>query len=398
MSSPSSSHQQTNLDTFVDTTTTSDSTTTEPSEAEANAGADVAPDTSPPPDPSSATLPDLCEWADEFTTINGVTVAIPADDNSISRPGGGIIRPQNIAYVVDADELENYRDQYAQQTIDIPKYYSRLDDFDPVLTAQTAESRKGGYGITASTLRDALRALAGTGRYKHDAVTITACGRHRFIAEYHDESTSTAYLFRPARIAPRAGCPITDSIPATNQTDDGITIPDDHPDIAPAVTSFKDVFEAIYGITLTAHIKQDQKYHYFEAADGMHYKIAGHSLLTIHYSDSLEDLPGEYTFEPRDGEEYTASWNQLHYEFGDSPWENRTDPAVIAGKFRYLDPRSSSKATLSSRIKAYATYIYLELSPQAPEHKDIISVKADVKDERIGRFKPPEDTASPLSP
>jgi hypothetical protein len=395
MSSNPNSQQQTHLGSFASTSESSSATTSKTG--------DTADSTSrQPPEPKPASLPhgdlpDVCEWHDELQTIHGVTVAVPAAENSIDRPGGGIIRTRNVAYVVDRDELETYRDEYGQAEIEVPKYYSRLAEYDPVITAQTAASRKGGYGIGSSRLRDALRLMAGTGRFTHSAVTITACGRRHFIAEYQTDDTDVAYLFQPSKIAPTAGQLLDAAAPITEHTVDGITLPDDHPNMGEAFRSFKTAFETIYDESLTRHVKRDGKFHYFETADGTHYKIACGDILNTKAARPITDCLGDRTIETDFGESLTTTWDEPHYEFGDSPWPNRTEPAVIGATLRYSDPRTSSIISLSHSLTAYATYLYLERSPQAPEHKDIVTVDVDLKDERIDSFDV-EQTQSPPSP
>jgi hypothetical protein len=384
MSSNPNAQQQTHLGSFASTGETSAETTGETDEnADSTSDRPIQPK---PSSPAHQDLPDVCDWQDEYQTIHGVTVAIPDAENSIDRPGDGIIRPRNVAYVVDRDELETYRDENGQAEIEIPKYYSRLSEYDPVITAQTTASRKGGYGIGPTRLRDALRLMAGTGRFRHSAVTITACGRHHFIAEYQTDEIDVAYLFRPSKISPTGGLLLDAATPVTEHTVDDITLPDDHPEMGEAFRSFKTAFENIYDESLTRHVKRDGKFHYFEAANGTIYKIAGGHILNVKAARPIADCLGDRTIKTDFGESLTATWDEAHYEFGDSPWPNRTDPAVIGATLRYTDPRTTSSVSLSHSLKAYATYLYLERSPQAPEHNDIVTVDVDLKDERIDSF------------
>jgi hypothetical protein len=352
----------------------------------------------PPDRHEKAPLPELCEWEQEFRTIDGVTVAVPAAENSIDRPGGGIIRPRNIAYVVDRDALEAYRERHGQTTVTPPKYYSKLDDFEPVLTAQTATSRKGGYGITRGRLRDTLRLLAGTGRFSQNALTITACGRHRYIAEYQTDDIDVAYLIRPEPLSPHAtDHVIGNSETPTEHTIGSLTLPDDHPEIGDAFQTFQSLLETHFDISLVTHLRQKKRYHYFESADETTYKVSGADILNATYGDRpIVDALGDYTIDTDYGESFSVNWDTAHYELGDSPWQNRDQPAVFGATFRYHDPRTSSRASLSKRVKAYATYIYIE--PSTHTDSDVVSLNVSLKDEAIGRFKPDNETTNSVTP
>lgn len=350
-----------------------------------------------PTEHAADTLPEFCEWADERATLEGVGVAVPASDDWVDRPGGGVIHATAICYVTDRDALDNYRATHGEGTIDVPQYYSDLEEFDPIITAKTATSHRGGYGITEDRLRDALRALAGTGHYDHDAVTITACGRRPFVAECHTDDRDRAFLFDLKAVNPAAGryFPPTDDTTEHHRAE--LTLPDDDTRVAEAVPTFRDRLATHFDIELQRHSKQDKRFHYFEGADGQQYRAAGRVICAAAKGTrKLESLLGEHTVETDAGETYTAEWDDLHYDLGDSPTGSRKETAVFSAAFRYSDPRTGNRASLSGRIKAYATYYYFTLDEETRTDTDVITIEVAAKDEVIGRFTPDNDEYDPI--
>ncbi|MFD1570165.1 MULTISPECIES: hypothetical protein [Haloferacaceae] len=126
--------------------------------------------------PKKADLPDipgivwgLFDTDGETRYVKGDTLTSPAGVDTEQPPHGEL--PANAV----VEGVGAYIESYGIEEIEIPDYYSRFSDFEPVINTWTTTATGIGYGIEQNMLRGLVRLANGSGRIDHDKTHVILC-------------------------------------------------------------------------------------------------------------------------------------------------------------------------------------------------------------------------------
>lgn len=105
----------------------------------------------------------------ETRYVKGDSVTAPAGVDTERPPHGEL--PANAV----VEGVGAYIQSYGVEEIEIPDYYSRFSDFEPVINTWTTTTTGIGHGIEQNLLRGLVRLANGSGRIDHDKTHTILC-------------------------------------------------------------------------------------------------------------------------------------------------------------------------------------------------------------------------------
>jgi len=123
---------------------------------------------------------------DNLPDVNGFSAGVQRQNGStryvdferlVSPPGIKSERPENgeISCKAVLSGVSSYVDRYGVSEIEVPRYYSRFDEFDPILYKWTLESNSVGKGVGTFLLKGLVRMANGSGRIDSEKTRAIIC-------------------------------------------------------------------------------------------------------------------------------------------------------------------------------------------------------------------------------
>lgn len=300
--------------------------------------------------------------------------------------GGCYLREGTIAYIVDG--LDEYLDEYATDTLDVPTYYSRFDDWTTYVAKHSVGHGKRGLGVTPSRLEAAIRFAVGGGRYRTDDLTVTACGQKNFIVEYDGEAFLVAYA--TLRGVPEGYTPETYDVA-------GFDVPEDDATFRDGLRRMFDYAER-FDVEITEHKKTRDGKHIFRTASGRDLYVRGNDIRKVATAPT-ENPEDTYEIETDYDETFEVEWSDAEYDVGDEYDDLLGDATgvVVGYKVTWEDPRVSRRVSMSGKITVDANYVVLQYVDNSDRRHSYDELKASKERERLGEFDPVNEDWSPLS-
>lgn len=320
------------------------------------------------------------------TDIDGATVLDPMSPDFRSLTGSTGIYEHRVRLVVDG--VDEYLEANECREIEVPSYYSEFDNFMPVITKRTAASNDGALGISGPDLENIIRYIAGKGGFSSTDLSVFVGAPHHFLVTYDAES----FLVFVKDISYPEDADYT---PETQMVRD-FEVPEEDPTVAAGLEPFIDAVETHHDITIIDHQELRSGYHRFDVADEdtEYLQIKGNHLERIAKStESVDDITGEFEVETEFGEVYSGevTADDIEYEIG----EEVRDRHVVGYTKSISDPRTSSKASMSGRLKVSVnTFCLLR---RTDIDSDYIRFEVRSQTDTVARFKPQEKDYDPIN-
>jgi len=218
-------------------------------------------DSSSEPDEESLSKKDLSEvtvWdTDNIVTVDGASILHPRSGDFRSLTGSTGISKHRVKLVIDG--VDAYLQENDCRQIDVPKYYSGFDDFEPVITKRTAASNDGALGIHGPDLENVIRYIAGKGGFSHGNLSVFVGAQHHYLVTYENES----FLVYVDDVS----YPADSDFNATSRHVNGFDIPEDDDLVAAGLKPFIEAVETHHDMTVTGHDELVGSSHRFTVAD-----------------------------------------------------------------------------------------------------------------------------------
>lgn len=327
---------------------------------------------------SQEELPAVTVWdTDSRTTIGGATVLYPRSGDFQSLPGTTGISKHRVMCVIDG--VNDYLKENDCRQIEVPSYYSDFDDFEPVVTKRTAASNDGARGITGPYLEKVIRYIAGKGGFKTSELSVFVGAQDHFLVTYDGD----AFVV----LVEDLSAPDSMAYKPTMRSVKGFEIPEDDPAVAAGLEPFLDAVEEYHGLTISDYLGLKGSAHRFGVADPEieYLQIRGiHLQRFAQTTTDPEAITGEYTYETEFDEEFSGEITRedIPHEIG----EEVRGGHVIGFSKAVSDPRKSSKASLSGRVKISVKTFYL--LKRDKEKTDYLRFEVRDKVDRVAQFKP----------
>lgn len=316
------------------------------------------------------------DWATDPADVNGLNVLPNTDAASL---GDAYVRSHQVCYVLSGRlAVEDYIDEYGDREIEVPQYYSRMDQFDGYAGRVTASSGEVALGIDPCHLEAAIRAATGGGQYSTDAIDVIACGGEPFVVRTDDGDFLVAAT--PVGFAP-------DDF--QTHTVAGLDVMEDSDTQREGIREFVRVIDEHTEHSIASHAKLSGGKHYFETADGDELSIGAHSLRDLaRLTTDAGELTGEHEYEDPWGETFVATVTEDDYDYdvGEEAWGS----TVIGYQLGWEDPRRNSRASLSGRVRLKAQHHRLVI-------RDSGNVTVRSRDETVYEKKPEEKDYAPFA-
>jgi len=333
-------------------------------------------DSSSEPDEESLSQKDLSEvtvWdTDNIVTVDGASILHPRSGDFRSLTGSTGISKHRVKLVIDG--VDAYLQENDCRQIDVPKYYSGFDDFEPVITKRTAASNDGALGIHGPDLENVIRYIAGKGGFSHGNLSVFVGAQHHYLVTYENES----FLVYVDDVS----YPADSDFNATSRHVNGFDIPEDDDLVAAGLKPFIEAVETHHDMTVTGH---DELITYIQVR-GTHLKRIARS------TQVKSDITGEFEYETEFGEVYSGEITEddIESEIGDE----QRGRHVVGYTKSVEDPRTSSRASMSGRVKVSVnTYQLLKRDTDTGYVRFEIRSRADT----VARFKPEEKDYDPIN-
>jgi len=341
-------------------------------------------------DINSDNLPDRIEWdLNNPRDFSGSKVILPANpDDHITLPGDCILHMGEFGYVYDG--LEEYLEAHDCREIEVPSYYSRMDNFETIITKRTANCSAGARGVTSIILEEGIRLAAGSGGFSQDRLSVYVGAQNNFVVEYEND----AYLLntKSSRVSWDSK---SDYSPTTHEIN-GMMIPEDAEPVARGLEKFLSAVDTFTNYTVTGYKGLDQDTHKFTVKDNEidYIHIKGYNAANFaKYEEDPSTITGELNITTQFDEEYTVVIDEsdIEYSIGD---ELRNGHVIGFAK-RCEDPRVSSRASLSGKIKVYVATFYLK--QRTRNNNNTVNFSLKNKTDRVARLEPQNKDYDPIN-
>lgn len=276
---------------------------------------------------------------------------------------------------VITSDIDAYRETHADEQLDVPQYYSRFEDqFIPYVGKVSARSNSFAWGITASQLEGAVRLATGGGRFRSDDLEVWGCGRFGALAIYDGRAVIVS--------ATAIGRPEEYDAPTNDVR--GMAVEEQDDTMLAALETFLDVVDERLSVTVTGYEKCYDGKHYFQTTDDELLRVAYRDVLRV--EDAMTDreaVVGEYEYEDPWGETFSfpVSAEDVEYELGE---QRRLGGEVVGYRVTWDDPRRSSRAAMSGRVKLKIGYVEVSVSEKSSGYR----VRVRQHDETVNKRRP----------
>lgn len=268
--------------------------------------------------PSNIDFPkrDGFEWKNETVTIEPAIIAPAVSDSSYvelscSSVNRSSVKISDDTFGLIVDGVNDYKQQYGEEEITVPKYYSRFDEFETKWEYISTNGSSWGRGIDSRRLEEAVRIATGGGRFSSDEITVTVCGDRPFVVE----TATHSFMFSLREFSHHYP-----SDAYTVETVDGIDIENENDEtILERIPTFFSILIDYFNLNIDTFSYRTKSSLFFHTDEGEEVGIYAHDLIDL--DDISKSITGDYKNKshlPYQEKEYTISTDDLKYEVGES--------------------------------------------------------------------------------
>lgn len=187
------------------------------------------------------------------------------------------------------ENIRPFLERYGREEIAIPKYYSRISEWDPVVSQWTAGRPNPVPGIPKWLLEASIRLATGHGHYNPSDVTVVVCDNNSLVVG----GSKGVFIVDAAPVRE------VDPHPPESAYFDvsGFTIPEEDEQLREGLSRFISFMESHFDIKFTGYSRFTGSKHIFELAQGEEIYVSGEVKRFVKVKTDPQSLTGEYRYE-----------------------------------------------------------------------------------------------------